>query len=50
MAKLDGCIAWYSQVLIPPQAHKHILAELYMKAFGGASMKSLAGRFFKLHC
>ena len=45
MTELDGCIIWCSRVLIPPQAHEHILAELHGGHLGGARMKSLARRY-----
>ena len=40
MTKLDGCIIWYSQVLIPSQIHEYILAELHGGHSGGVRMKS----------
>ena len=45
LTELDGCITWYSRVLISPQAREHILAELYGGHPSGARMKSLACRF-----
>ena len=43
--ELDGCIIWCNRVLVPPQAHEYILAELHGGHPGGARMKSLARRF-----
>ena len=45
LTELDGYIIWCSQVLVPPQACEHILAELHGGHPGGARMKSLAHRF-----
>ena len=45
LIELDGCIIWYSRVLIPPQAREHILAEVHGRHPGGARMKSLTCRF-----